>query len=352
MKLYNKSKSVYIFRVGNLGDSLVILPALSKIFNAYNKKMILITNNEKKYISTWDVLKYTGFFSYYLMYDKKNLFSLISLVKKIRRDSKEKILFYMYPGRNIIHIIRDYIFFKICGFSKIYGIKESLRINTLRNVNKYERESYRYLREISKYLGQTYNKNVVELPLLNIPQDVEVKINDFLNKNKLKDKILIAIGFGGKTSAQKWGIDNYGKLMLDLSKQDSRINFILFGNQKEFMEGEILKNKIQDKVMNLAGKLSIIESAALLAKCTILISNDTGVMHLGASMGIKVFAIFSARNKKGEWEPIGENNVVFRKTVDCEECMKKICPKNNLCLKMIKVEEVLNAVLIYLASKK
>ncbi|NLH39962.1 MAG: glycosyltransferase [Elusimicrobia bacterium] len=345
---FKKDENIYVFRVGNLGDSIVLIPAIKLIYNFYGKKMILIANEESKYIKVWDVLKYTNCFEYSIEYKLSDIKDLYYFVKKIRGNKNRKVLFYFHPGRNYLQALRDYVFFKLCGFKKIYGIYDS--INIWKNSSKkaktkiLEKESDRYLKMVLKFLGIDIPENNIKFPIINIPDEIALKTNELLEKENLKNKLLIGIGFGSKMSAKRWGIDNYSLLMNNMSHLNNNIVFILFGSKDEFIYGEELKLKVSGEVFNMAGRLSIIESFSLLSKCKMLISNDTGVMHMGAAMGVKIIAVFSARGKVGKWYPMGENNFVFRKNVPCENCMLEICPRDNLCLNNIKVDEVFEIV--------
>jgi len=93
-----------------------------------------------------------------------------------------------------------------------------------------------------------------------------------------------------------------------------------------------------------AGALRVRDSAALLERCRLFIGNDTGTMHLAASSGVPCVALFSARDEPGKWEPMGERNVVLRKSVPCAGCMLTSCDeRDRLCLRLIEVEEVIDA---------
>ncbi len=98
------------------------------------------------------------------------------------------------------------------------------------------------------------------------------------------------------------------------------------------------------KGVNAAGKLTVRESAAALQQCHLYVGNDTGVMHLASAVETACVAIFSAQDWPGRWYPYGNKNVVLRKSLPCEGCMVRMCPKENIdCLKQISVTDVLKA---------
>lgn len=343
----NLNKSIYVFRTGNLGDSLVVIPALQEIYDIYRTSIILITSEERNYVNTWSVLKYTRFFKNFIVYNTKKPLIMFSIIKNIKKDKNKKILYYLCEKRSIFQVFRDYIFFKMCGFSKIYGLSEAIHRNNVMKSKKQiilESEYLYYLKFIKSIHNETNQCLKIKVPLLNIPKRVNLKINKLICDLVLKDKKLFAIGFGSKMLAKRWPIENYKELIKKVESVNDDICFVLFGDKNEYEEGEQIKLVNPRKIINMSGKTSVIESADFLSKCNLLISNDTGVMHLGASMGVKTIAIFSSREIEGKWYPVGEDNIIFRKNIECNNCMLDVCPKNNLCLKMINVDEVFEVV--------
>src|SRR5262249_48701784 len=123
-------ESVAVFRIGQLGDTVVALPAITAVRNLYpDSKIILITNRHSGsgFVSSWEVLKETAVFSDVLFYDDakplpQKWFALLSLAWKIRRWNPTT-LFYLSPfPRYGVQIMRDHMFFHwICGIKHSYG---------------------------------------------------------------------------------------------------------------------------------------------------------------------------------------------------------------------------------------
>ena len=79
--------------------------------------------------------------------------------------------------------------------------------------------------------------------------------------------------------------------------------------------------------------------AALLERCRLLVTNDTGTMHVATAVGTPVVALFGSTDPlvTGPW---GEGNVVIKKDVPCSPCLKRICPTDRQCMTLITVGEV------------
>jgi len=349
---------VYLFRIGQLGDTLMAIPAISQIRELHkHDDLILITNNPMKdyYITAWDVLKHTDYFKDVLFYDVTNLRSLLKIIFQIRK-SKKSILYYLPPPRTKRQVTRDYIFFKLfCGTTKIVGLKFSIdkeiKRDSFGNLIRVEKESDRLLNVVS---GNYHPNSSLKLPfpLLHPPKEI-YELTERLLKEIPQNSLLLAIGHGAKMPANKWPIERYKELCVRLLNYDKRIHVMLLGDKEAFESGEFLSKGFEERILNVAGKTNIIESAALFEKCFLFIGNDTGTIHLAASMGIPCVGIFSARNNPGRWEPYGERNIILRKEVECAGCFLEECLDNEMkCIKMITVDEVFETIIGFLNKRK
>jgi ADP-heptose:LPS heptosyltransferase len=349
-------KDVFIFRIGHLGDTLVALPAIRRLWEYYQKdNLILITNtNKKDYVTAGDVLKYTNYFKEVFFYDAKDIKTLLKLIPKLRGSKNEKILYYLIPSSPLKRVIRDYFFFKVlCGIDRIMGIRESIGKIIVRDKNgnllPMDKESERLLKLVYKVLKLDYRtKKLPSPPVLFPPKEAYDKVKVFL-RDLPEDTILIALGHGSKMPAKRWPIERYKDLCCRLGNYNEKISIVLFGDKEDFESGEYLRKGLDGKIINVAGSTSIIESAALLSECSLYVGNDTGAMHLAAAMGVPTISIFTARENPGRWEPHGENNIILRKEVECEGCFLEECFANKMkCLDMIGVNEVFEKVIGFL----
>jgi len=95
-------------------------------------------------------------------------------------------------------------------------------------------------------------------------------------------------------------------------------------------------------VVNLAGKTGLKELAGLFSLADLVLTPDTGPMHLAAAVQAPLIALFGPT---APWRtgPYGNNHVILRKPLACSPCFKKKCPTME-CMKSLSVEEVLEAV--------
>ena len=138
--------------------------------------------------------------------------------------------------------------------------------------------------------------------------------------------------------AKCWYPDRFGELGKRLSeKWQARV--FLFGKEEERPIVREILNHMGARGVDLTGKTGLLQLAALLERCTLLVTNDTGTMHVGAAVGIPVVALFGSTPPlvTGPW---GESHVIVRKDVPCSPCWKRVCPTDHRCMDLITVDEV------------
>jgi ADP-heptose:LPS heptosyltransferase len=77
--------------------------------------------------------------------------------------------------------------------------------------------------------------------------------------------------------------------------------------------------------------------------CRLLLTNDTGTMHLASLIGIPVVAIFGSTEPRLTG-PLGEGHIILRHQVECAPCFLRKCPIDFRCMKAVTVDEVVAAV--------
>ncbi|HZC36903.1 MAG TPA: glycosyltransferase family 9 protein, partial [Chthoniobacterales bacterium] len=122
-----------------------------------------------------------------------------------------------------------------------------------------------------------------------------------------------------------------------------RLHWLIFGsaNEQELAEG--VSKQIGSSATNLAGKTSLPELIRELQRCQLLLTNDTGTMHLAAHLGVPTVAIFGS-TEPALTGPIGGRNVVLREKVECSPCFLRTCPIDFRCMERVKIPDVVAAV--------
>ena len=179
---------------------------------------------------------------------------------------------------------------------------------------------------------------------LNSSNESEKFADEFLEKNGVSDGDML-IGFQPASSRpdRRWSSDSFAKLGLELVKKYGA-KIIIFGVPSEKDVGDEIQSKMDGRAINAAGKTSVRELSALLKRCHLLVTNDTGTMHIAAAVGTKVVALFFAHALVHETGPYGEGHIILQADIPCSPCSHHTNCKNPICKDYIAVEDVLSAV--------
>jgi len=155
----------------------------------------------------------------------------------------------------------------------------------------------------------------------------------------LDGRPLIGINPGAAYGLAKcWHPDRFAELGRRLSEK-WKATALIFGREEERgMADKILKN-LGGGGVDFTGKTGLLQLAALLERCCLLVTNDTGTMHVASAVGTPVVAIFGSTDPvaTGPW---GGGHVVVKKEVSCSPCFKRVCPTDHRCMELITVDEV------------
>ncbi len=139
--------------------------------------------------------------------------------------------------------------------------------------------------------------------------------------------------------AKRWPVERFTSVATALHRQYRESVFILFGSEQDREVTDVIAAAIPDRLLNLAGRTSVREVMALIARCHVFLTNDSGLMHIAGALNVPTVAIFGSTNP-ATTSPPGRMNVIIRKPVDCSPCLKTVCPKDFRCMNLIGVEEV------------
>jgi heptosyltransferase-2 len=184
------------------------------------------------------------------------------------------------------------------------------------------------------------------LPSLSLNGSIQGWADGVLSRNGLTGKILIGFNPGATYGEAKcWPPERFVELGRNLRK-DYRASILIFGSSrpKEKELNATIAQEIGDGCLNLSGETSLLQLASLLRQCTLLVTNDTGTMHVAAAVGTRVVAIFGPTDPRTT-SPLGEGHVIVKNDVPCSPCHRRVCLyKHHPCMAFIETDEVLEIV--------
>ncbi len=233
------------------------------------------------------------------------------------------------------------------------GWKGEMRFGLINDIRT-NKQSFQYM--VERYVALAYPKSeMIESSSLggldSLPKP-KLDIDPVVQQNTI-DKFALTTGqpviglcpgaeFG---PAKKWPEQHYAAVAQEMINRGYQV--WLFGSQKDVAacEGIVsqLKGDSARSATVLAGKTSLIEAVDLLAACQTVVSNDSGLMHVAASVGCNVVAIYGSTSPKYT-PPLAEKVEMVHTDIECRPCFKRECQFGHLkCLTELTPEMVIKS---------
>lgn len=156
---------------------------------------------------------------------------------------------------------------------------------------------------------------------------------------------LVTIHPSASCPSKRWLPERFAQVA-DRLIEEQGVSVCIVAAATELVHAEAVKRAMRRDAVMLAGKLSVAELTACLVRSELLVSNDSGPVHIAAAVGTAVVDIFG-RNQRGlspqRWGPIGEGHIILHKDVGCVTCLAHNCDIQFRCLTELTVDEVYQA---------
>jgi heptosyltransferase II len=205
-----------------------------------------------------------------------------------------------------------------------------------------EHHSLRFLR-LARECGADTSSS--DTSLTGVP-DSRSNVKMAVNHQPLKIGLCPGAEYG---PAKRWLAERFAEAAKEISARSS-VQWILFGTSRDAAVGEQIAVALGDRCVNRLGRTTLDQLIAELRKCRLLLTNDTGTMHLAALLGVPVVAIFGSTEPRLTG-PLGNGHIILRHHVECSPCFLRECPIDFRCMKAVSVQEVADAVLSILCKQ-
>ncbi|MSR77866.1 MAG: lipopolysaccharide heptosyltransferase II [Candidatus Omnitrophica bacterium] len=146
--------------------------------------------------------------------------------------------------------------------------------------------------------------------------------------------------------SKRWPAGSFAQVMEKLF-ETYQPELLVVGSKQDRSLVQQIRERTSVRFHDLTGRLSLGMLGQLLKRSALMISNDSGPVHIASAVGTPVISIFG-RKQAGlspeRWRPLSENSRVLWKDAGCEVCLAHDCQIDFLCLQIISVEDVLQAV--------
>lgn len=199
-----------------------------------------------------------------------------------------------------------------------------------------------YYQQILNGIGLSAGKQTLELV---IGHSDRQRAQVYLHKNRLdSDAPLIGLNpsatFG---PAKQWFPERYANLG-DRLYQRHKATILIFGGPSDRQLGRTITGMMQAPCIDLSGRTTLGEAMALIDRCAVFITNDSGLMHVAAALKTPLVAIFGSTNSTTT-SPYSDTSRIVRVPLACSPCMQPVCPLGHMnCMKAVSVDRVLQTV--------
>jgi heptosyltransferase-2 len=329
----NNYKKILVLQTAFLGDVILSTPLIRALRQLYpNSHLDVLTIPE-----TGIIFRANPYINEIIYFHKRSIFkkviSFISLVFKIRQKkydlaisiqssmtSSFLLLFGRIPER-LGFTRQKFLILSVHHTKGLHKIQKILRLMEPLTDQKFDMQTEIFWTEME-----------------------EKKSKQILDKFQNKNKQVIGIAPGSIWSTKRWIKESYLELVKLLEKNNFQI--VLIGGKEDFELCNFIKN--DSNAINASGSFSILESAALIEKLDLLITNDSAPLHIANAVKTDVIAIFGPTVKELGFYPFRESDKVIEVDLDCRPCGShggNKCPLgHHNCMKFITAETVFNEV--------
>ena len=337
--------NILVIRLSSLGDIILTAPLIKSLRQTYPDAQIdYCTKAEYA-----EVLRFNPNINNIIEADDNLTFSKLCSLKKILKHEQYDIVIDAHNKFNTFYL-RLFLGRKTLKFKK-YSFRKFLLVNFKINLMKnLPPITERYCNILIPLLRGVDVRHMPDSRgvLSEIYTDLysQSQVEGLLIDIHLTDKKLICIVPSSKHFTKTYPTELYAELINKFDKD--KYSFALAGKGKDKINIDIIKSKTGNNVFDLCDKLNTLELFELIKKCRLVISGDTGHMHIAEAAGVPIIMLAGSSVREFGFYPLLQNAVILENNkLNCRPCShigRKSCPKMHFkCMREITPEEIKNA---------
>ncbi len=337
--------NILIVKLSAIGDVIHTLPSLSALRKFYPEANITWAIEE----DSSDIVKDHPYLNRVVISRRKRWMADLKRPRRISGTIGEI--------KSFISTLRDYSYDLVIDFHGLFksslivllsGGKRKLGYDSMQELSglflneKIHEDMEKHA--VDRYLDflNHLGSDIVEKEfLIPVQEENRNRVKNILTINNIdKKERFVAVSPVAFWETKLWKDDKFADLC-DRIAEDLKAKVVLTGNKSDGMI-ENIQSLMSYPSVNLGGQTTLRDLAYLYSLSSVVITTDSGPMHIAAAMGTPVVALFGPTDplKTG---PYGEGHVVVRKEMSCSPCFLKKCSSKK-CMEEITVEEVFQAV--------
>ena len=163
---------------------------------------------------------------------------------------------------------------------------------------------------------------------------------------------IVSFAIGASTELKKWRYDYFAELAKMLLNGDTKTKVVLLGANYDVKAGGFIESIVaNERLINLTGKTSVSDLVYVVRRSNLLITHDTGTMHIGVAVGTKLIVIYTGNVGFLETGPYAENQLLIAPDIGCFPCDFNLKCLNPVCQGLIKPEYIYDMSLMFLEKE-
>ncbi|RMF98310.1 MAG: lipopolysaccharide heptosyltransferase II [Candidatus Schekmanbacteria bacterium] len=341
----DKVKKLFIRESNWIGDAVMTLPALKALREFFKEAHITI--GAKESITT--ILKECGLADNYITipHPAKGLDKArkLKLLKECGRENFDAAILFTNSFESALEVFLMKIPTRIGYATDGRSLLLTQAVPLPSNLE--EMHEVEYFSNLIKNIGIDVDDDELRLELSK--KDKEFA-ESFFKENNLSNKLTAIIHTGTSTKERQWHLERYAQVCRYLiEKYDAAV--ILSGSKDDIEDTNKVKSLVKGEIFDMAGKLSICQTAAIIEKASIFIGNDSGPMHIASALKTPIVVIFGPGNHhKTHPYTKPELYIQVKKEFQCRPCKQRFfkecspAPSGKPeCIESIEVKDVVDA---------
>ncbi len=325
-------RRILITRTDRLGDVLLSTPVIKNLRDSLPGAYIAMMVKE----SLVDLLIGNPYLDEVIAFDKskkhKGIINSLAFIKYLKEKRFDSVLI-LHPTVRV-HIIAFLTGIKErMGYDIKFGFLNTCILKHEKNLG--QKHEIEYVLEFLKEIGISYPDKTMYMPIYS---EAEAWAERFLKENGLNNSKIVLIHAQASCPSRLWPQEDYNYVAERIiNNYKARIVYVGEKRDDKIKEG--------DGILNFTGKTTISQLASIIKHIDLLISNDSGPVHIAVALGTPVISIFG-RNQPGlspkRWGHSNSKSVFLHKDIGCEVCLAHDCKNGFVCLNAIKPQDVLS----------
>ncbi len=334
---------ILVFAPNWVGDVIFITPIAVAVKQAYKDSFLSFIVPQR----CQDVLIGNPYVDKIIIFDERSshrsVREKVKFVSALRKDSYD-IVFLLHRS-----FTRTFLCY-LAGIKQRVGYAYPKRAFLLTHripvisKDSLHKQDY-YLKVVEDYGIPVENKN----SRIYLSDDVVRRTEVLLEEHIKEDDFCIALSPSTNWPPKDWPLDYFERFIHLVHDEFKKVKFFITGSYHKIYFPRLEKEKF---VINLSGKTTLLELAAVYRRMNVVVTGDSGPLHIAASVGTPYVGIYGATSPSlTSPRSSTKGKIIFRNTTCSVPCYIKRCERNFICMRSVKPEEVAEVVNSILRKK-